>query len=208
MNTTTGPKLVELIAAISQRINEQKDELNQLDAALGDGDHGTGISAGFAAASEQALALENPTPAEVLKATAMAMMNTMGGSSGALYGSFFLKASVTVKDKTELDAQSWAKLLQAGLDGVIQRGKAELGGKTMVDALHPAVTAFATSVQSKASLDSSFQSAAQAAQQGADDTAKMVAQFGRAKFTGDRAIGHKDAGATSVSLMFQTFAGT
>jgi len=203
MTYSTGSELVTLVVNISERINASKDELNQLDAALGDGDHGTGISGGFAAAAEQAQALENPMPTDVLKSTAMALMNTMGGSSGALYGTFFLKASLSVKDKSELNAQDWASMCQAGLEGVMQRGKAELGGKTMVDALAPAVEALKTSDQS---LVEAMQQAAEAALAGAKATTEMVPQFGRAKFTGDRAVGHQDAGATSIALMFQSLA--
>ncbi len=203
MTYSTGADLVTLIVAISERINANKDELNKLDAALGDGDHGTGISGGFAVAAEQAQALDNPTPGDVLKSTAMALMNTMGGSSGALYGTFFLKASMLVKDKTELDSNDWAAMCQAGLEGVMQRGKAELGGKTMIDALAPAVEALKTSDQS---LSGTMKQAAAAAESGAKATVEMVPQFGRAKFTGDRAVGHQDAGATSIMLMFQALA--
>jgi len=203
---STGADVVELIAAISQRIDAHKEALNRLDAALGDGDHGTGISAGFCAAAKQVRALEKPTPADVFQTTAVALMNTMGGSSGALYGTFFLKAGLLVKGKHALQAQDWADLFQAGLDGVVQRGKAKVGGKTMVDALAPAVSALKKSVQTGHTLCEALQRAADAAQSGAKATADMAARFGRAKFTGERALGHQDAGAVSVSLMFQALA--
>lgn len=203
MTYSTGSDFVKLVTAISEQINANKDQLNKLDAALGDGDHGTGISGGFSAAADQAQKIDNPTPADVLKTTAMALMNTMGGSSGALYGTFFLKASVVAKDKTEIDAQGWVSMCQAGLDGVMQRGKAERGGKTMVDALAPAVDALSQSVSSGASLPDAIKQAALAADSGAKSTTDMMPQFGRAKFTGDRAIGHQDAGATSIALMFR-----
>lgn len=202
MTTTTGPQLADAIVAISQRINDHKNELNRLDAALGDGDHGTGISAGFSAAAKRAQALENPTPTAVLKTTAMALMNR-GGSSGALYGAFFLKASLWVDGKRSLEALDWAEMFQAGLQGVMQRGKAQLGDKTLVDALHPAVSAMRESLQANQPLSEVFRLAAQAAHEGAEATTDMVARVGRAKFTGERAIGHKDAGAASIALMFQ-----
>ncbi len=198
--------MVALIAAISERINAHKEALNQLDAALGDGDHGTGIGAGFDAAAEQVQALKSPTPANILRTTALALMNTMGGSSGALYGTFFLKASLLVKDKNELEAQDWVDMFQAGLDGVVQRGKADVGGKTMLDALAPAVSALRESIQADRALPEALQQAADAAESGARATTDMVARFGRAKFTGERALGHQDAGATSISLMFQALA--
>lgn len=203
MSYSTGQDFVELINAISATINEHQDELNKLDAALGDGDHGTGLAAGFRAAAEQSQGLENPLPAEVLQATSMAMMNTMGGSSGALYGTFFLKASITVKSLEHVSRKDWSDLLESGLQGVMQRGKAEPGGKTMVDALHPAVIAYKESIEAGNEITFALESASHAAREGANGTANMVAKYGRAKFTGERALGHQDAGANSIALLFE-----
>lgn len=191
-------QLTGMIAAISAAIAEARDELNRLDSALGDGDHGTSLSIAFADAAAKVAALEQPTPANILSATAQSLMNRMGGASGALYGTLFLRASMTAKDKTTLTQADMKALWRAALDGVIARGKAQPGEKTMIDALLPAVDAFATGV----TLDESFERAAAAAAEGAQATANMIAQHGRARFVGDRARGHVDAGARSIAVMF------
>ena len=199
MSEITVTHLVGFINAISQRITAHRDELNSLDSALGDGDHGAGISTAFEVAVEEVDAIENPTMMEVLKATASTLMNRMGGASGALFGTFFLKGAMASKDKGTLSKADMDALLQAGLEGVKQRGKSDVGDKTMIDALSPAVIAF----QASSSLAEGWQQAAQAARQGAESTQDLVAKHGRSKFIGERAIGHQDAGATTIALMFE-----
>ena len=142
--------------------------------------------------------LDAPTPSAVLQVTSQSLLNRMGGASGALYGSLFLRAAVAVKDKPSLTHDDLKAMWQAALAGVVQRGKAQVGDKTMIDALHPAVQAFSDAT----SLPDSFALAARAAQEGAESTSAMVARHGRARFTGERAIGHVDAGARSVAVMF------
>ena len=196
--------LVQLIVALREAVAAEQQVLNTLDAALGDGDHGTGLNAGFAAAAARVRALQNPTPTEVFRATALALMNAMGGSSGALYGTFFLKAGGALEGKFSLSGEDWAAALQAGLTGVMERGQAQPGGKTLVDALHPAVAAFVRSVGAGQPVSYAFQAATRAADAGAQATAEMVARFGRARFVGDRALGHVDAGAASMALVLRT----
>ncbi|MFN8448151.1 MAG: dihydroxyacetone kinase subunit DhaL [Anaerolineae bacterium] len=191
-------ELAGMIAAISAAIAESRDELNRLDSALGDGDHGTSLSVAFADAAAKVAALEQPTPTSILSATAHSLMNRMGGASGALYGTLFLRAGMAAKDKAALSHDDMKTLWRAALDGVIARGKAKPGDKTMIDALQPAVDAFAAA----ATLDESFERAAAAAAEGAQATANMVAQHGRARFVGERALGHVDAGARSIAVMF------
>ncbi len=198
MNEIGVQELTGMIAAISAAIAEARDELNRLDSALGDGDHGTSLSVAFADAAAKAAALDPPTPSGILSATAQSLMNRMGGASGALYGTLFLRAGMTARDKTRLSHEDMKTLWRAALDGVIARGKAQPGDKTMIDALQPAVDAFAAG----ATLDESFERAAEAAAEGAQATAKMVARHGRAKFVGERSLGHVDAGARSIAMMF------
>ncbi|RMF81578.1 MAG: dihydroxyacetone kinase subunit L, partial [Chloroflexi bacterium] len=143
------------------------------------------------------------TPSDVLRVTAMTLMNAMGGASGALYGTLFLQASAAVKGQATLGVVDFAAMWQAGLNGVIERGKAELGGKTMIDALQPAFDALKIANDEDQSLADALAAAADAAQQGADATAEMVAQYGRAKFTGERSRGQVDAGAASMAVMFK-----
>lgn len=198
MNEIGVRELTGMIAAISAAITESRDELNRLDSALGDGDHGTSLSVAFADAADKVAALDQPTPTSILSATAQSLMNRMGGASGALYGTLFLRAGMTAKDKTTLSHADMKALWRAALVGVMARGKAQPGDKTMIDALQPAVDAF----EGGATLDESFEQAATAAADGAQATANMVAQHGRARFVGERALGHVDAGARSIAVMF------
>ena len=203
MNISTDD-IKNMMIAISEKISAHRDSLNQLDAALGDGDHGTGISTGFEATIEAIADAESP--ADVLKLSATTLMNRMGGSSGALYGTLFLKAATHIKDKTEISASDFAEMLQKGCDGVAQRGKSQVGDKTMLDALSPAVNTLAQKISKNVSFADALNEAVISAETGAASTENMQAKHGRAKFVGERAIGHRDAGAQSIVLMFQAIA--
>ncbi|MCB9450971.1 MAG: dihydroxyacetone kinase subunit L [Anaerolineaceae bacterium] len=198
--TITASDLRGMITAISATIAENVSMLNALDSALGDGDHGTTISGGFAAAAEQTASAASPF--DVLRLTGMTLMNRMGGSSGALFGTLFVQAAMTVKDVETLTLQQFAAMWQAGNDGVMKRGKAAPGDKTMVDALSPAVAALRQSVAQGETMEQALRAAAAAAAQGANATTEMTARHGRAQYVGERAVGHMDAGAQSVALMF------
>lgn len=191
--------LAEMVAAVARRVGEGRERLNRLDAKLGDGDHGTSISAAFALAVEQIAVLDQPEPAEIWLATAKALMNGMGGASGALFGTLFLKGVAPARGKGALTKLDVEAMWRAGLDGVKARGKAGVGDKTMVDALQPAVDAFAASDD----FSGAWPAAAEAARAGAEASAAMIARQGRAKFLGERSIGHQDAGATTIALMFE-----
>ncbi len=199
MNTISTQQLRAMVKAIADQISENRDLLNRLDSALGDGDHGTSISTAFESAVQQVDKLDDDAYAsDILKATASALMNRMGGASGALFGTLFMKAALTAKSHDHLDKSTFDSLWKAGLDGVKSRGKSDVGDKTMVDALSPAVSAF----NEASDFKNGWQVAAEAAQGGAENTKEMIAKHGRAKFTAERAIGHQDAGATSIALMF------
>lgn len=198
MNEFGVDEFIGMVAAISASITNARDELNRLDSALGDGDHGTSLSVAFEDAADQIAALERPTPSSVLSTTAQSLMNRMGGASGALYGTLFLRAGMTTKEKVRLSKVDMNTFWRAALDGVMARGKAQPGDKTMIDALQPAVDAFAAGT----TLDDSFKQAAEAAEAGAQATLKMVARHGRARFVGERSLGHVDAGARSIAIMF------
>ena len=199
MSAIGTDELSALIRAMADRVASERDALNRLDAALGDGDHGTSISAAFAEAVEAIEALEQPSPGAIWLATAKALMNRMGGASGAIFGSFFLKGVANLRDLDRISHNSMAVLLAAGLDGVKTLGKAQVGDKTMVDALEPAVAAFGAADD----YDSAWGAAAAAARSCAESTRGLVARQGRAKFLGERAIGHPDPGATTIALMFE-----
>ena len=192
-------ELKTMLGAVAQAIGANRERLNRLDAALGDGDHGASISAAFAQAVAAAADLPRPQPSEIWMTTARALMNSMGGASGALFGTLFLKGVGAIRGKARLCKSDFDELWTAGLAGVIARGKAEVGDKTMVDALQPAVLAFTAHDD----LTRAWQAAAGAARLGAASTQSLVARRGRAKYLGERGIGHQDPGATSIALMFE-----
>ena len=195
-----GPaELAAMLEAIARRISTEREALNRLDAALGDGDHGTSVSAAFSAAVEDIAALDQPSASDVWSAAAKALMNRMGGASGAIFGSFFLKGLPAVRGRDSLSKGDMEAVLQAGLQGVKMRGNAEVGDKTMIDALAPAVLAFALAED----FTEGWRSAAEAARIGADSTRKLTARRGRARYLGERAIGHIDPGAMTVALIFE-----
>lgn len=197
---TIGPaELRALVAAMAARVEAERERLNRLDAALGDGDHGSSVSTAFAVAVQEIDGLEQASLNAIWLATAKALMNRMGGASGALFGSFFLKGVPLLRDAERLDKAGMETLLLAGLDGVKARGKAQVGDKTMVDALEPAAAAFAAADDYRAA----WRAAANAARAGAESTRELIARHGRAKYLGERAIGTQDPGATTIALMFE-----
>ncbi len=202
MNEMTSTRLSRLFQMVHTAILVARDELNALDLALGDGDHGTALANAFSDAAAKLQTPSHLTPSEILAMVAQSLMNRMGGASGALYGTLFLRASTACKDKTVLTQQDFAALLRAGLEGVMQRGKAQVGDKTMIDALYPAVEAF----EKGADFSDAFEKAAEASQAGAISTKTMVARYGRARFVGERAVGHIDAGAGSIAVLFAAMA--
>lgn len=189
-----------MIEAIARRISTERAALNRLDAALGDGDHGTSVSAAFNAAAEDIAALDNPSASDLWLTVAKAVMNRMGGASGAIFGTFFLKGVPALRGKDSLNKRDMETVLQAGLEAVKARGKAEVGDKTLVDALAPAVTAFAAADD----FEAAWLGAARAARRGAESTRGLVARRGRAKYLGERGIGHVDPGACAIALIFET----
>ncbi|XVV14061.1 dihydroxyacetone kinase subunit DhaL [Actinoplanes sp. CA-131856] len=180
--------LTAWIREFARLIAENKELLTDLDSAIGDGDHGVNMDRGLTAVVS-ALDAEPPeTPSALLKKVGMTLISKVGGASGPLYGTAFLRMAAAAGDSVELD-----KILRAGLDGVLARGKAEPGDKTMVDALRPAVEALEGG--------GSLPDAIRAAEQGRDATIPMVARKGRASYLGERSAGHADPGATSVTLL-------
>ena len=184
-------------------IRENRDELVELDRQIGDGDHGENLNRGFAAVVAALDSAVPDTPGGVLKLVATTLISKVGGAAGPLYGTAFLRASAAVGDAAELDCDAVARALQAALDGVVARGKAVVGDKTMVDALTPAVAA-AESVDG--SVAAVLSAAADAAAEGAESTVPMVARKGRASYLGERSAGHRDPGATSTTLLLEAAA--
>ncbi|WP_019503642.1 dihydroxyacetone kinase subunit DhaL [Pleurocapsa sp. PCC 7319] len=197
-------QIIDWINGFTAVIAEKKDYLTELDAAIGDADHGINMNRGFQKVSEKLPTVIDQDIGTILKTVSMTLISTVGGASGPLYGTFFLKASAVAAQKEELTPEELVKLLQAGLEGVIYRGKAQLEDKTMIDALSPAVDAFQQSLADNNSVVEGLQKAVNAAEEGMKKTIPLIARKGRASYLGERSVGHQDPGATSSYLMLTT----
>jgi dihydroxyacetone kinase-like protein len=182
-------------------IAEHRAELVALDTAIGDGDHGTNMDRGMRAAIEKLDATEGDDIGALLKAVAMALISKVGGAAGPLYGTLFLQMGNKAAGRTELDVAGWTEALQAGVDGVKARGKAEPGDKTMLDALLPALDALRAG-----DGDGALERSADAAEEGMRATTPLEARKGRASYLGPRSVGHQDPGATSAHLLVRAAA--
>lgn len=201
------------IRRFAEEVSKNKDLLTDLDSAIGDADHGTnmdrGMSATVAALDEASSQGRTFTTAgALLKKVGMTLVSSIGGASGPLYGTFFLRMGTSAGDVEALDDAGFSAALAAGLAGVVARGKAELGDKTMCDALAPACAALDTSLAEGAGLGEALAVAATSADTGRDATIPMLARKGRASYLGERSIGHQDPGATSAALLVNAAAAT
>jgi phosphoenolpyruvate---glycerone phosphotransferase subunit DhaL len=192
----TLDELKSWLQEFARLIAEQRTELSELDAAIGDGDHGTNMDRGMQAV---VAGLTGDTIGDVAKQAGMTLVSTVGGASGPLYGTFFLRFAASTGAAREIDATEFAAAMRAGLDGIVARGKAEPEDKTMFDALAPAVLTL--EVGAPGGLGDALSAAADAADKGRDATIEMLARKGRASYLGERSIGHMDPGATSAALL-------
>lgn len=196
MADVTLEQLVDWLSRFRDLVVEKKDYLTELDSAIGDADHGSNMARGMNAVMEKV-----GTPAavdELFKTAGMTLVSSVGGASGPLYGTFFLRIGTTAGAVTSLSSADFSAALRAGLEGVIARGKAEVGEKTMLDALVPALDAWDAG-GAPAAFD--------AAVAGRDATEPLEARKGRASYLGERSVGHLDPGATSTALLFEALAG-
>jgi dihydroxyacetone kinase-like protein len=189
---------------IGARVRAERDHLTQLDAAIGDGDHGTNMARGFEAV-DKALAGQGDSlaPGRVLVLCGKTLVSTVGGASGPLWGSAFRRAGKELGDEPELDGNRLADALDAALAGIVELGAAVPGDKTMVDALSPATAALRAALADGRSLETALGAAADAAEEGARATIALQARKGRASYLGERSIGHQDPGATSAALVMR-----
>jgi dihydroxyacetone kinase-like protein len=199
----TKNQIVQWLQAIASVIEQNKDYLTELDAAIGDADHGINLHRGFQKVLTQLPKVEDKDIGSILKTISMTLISSVGGASGPLYGTFFLRASTEATDKEELTDAELAHLLQAGVAGIVQRGKANLGDKTMLDALSPAVDAFAEAITQGSTTVEALRESVQAAEIGMKATVPLVAKKGRASYLGERSAGHQDPGATSSYLILR-----
>jgi dihydroxyacetone kinase-like protein len=197
-------QIIQWIQAIALVLEQNKNYLTELDAAIGDADHGINMNRGFQKVVSQLPSVADKDIGSILKSVSMTLISSVGGASGPLYGTMFLRASTAVAGKSELTNEDMVALLQAFVDGIVQRGKANLGDKTMLDALSPASEAFKQAVANGASTQEALQQAVAAAEEGMKSTIPLVAKKGRASYLGDRSANHQDPGATSAYLILKT----
>jgi len=203
MVVITSEQVIRWLERFIGLVAENKDYLTQLDAAIGDADHGANMDRGFKAVLAKKGELEGKDITALLKTVAMTLLSTVGGASGPLYGTFFLQAAQAAGGKSEVSAEEFGVMLEKSLAGIIQRGKAALGDKTMVDALQPAAEAYQATLRSGKPLAEALLAASNAAEKGMQETVPLLAKKGRASYLGERSIGHQDPGATSVNLLFR-----
>ena len=187
-------------------VAEHRDELTELDSAIGDADHGTNMDRGMQAVCAKLDATPLGTADELFKLVGMTLVSSIGGASGPLYGTFFLRFGTACGPRADLSADDVVKAFRAGVEGLVARGKPELGDKTMFDSLHPALEALDAAIGGGLPPEEAFAAAWQAAVRGRDDTVPMVARKGRASYLGERSAGHQDPGATSAALLFEAAA--
>jgi phosphoenolpyruvate---glycerone phosphotransferase subunit DhaL len=190
------------MTTIAESVKDRRDYLTQLDAAIGDGDHGVNMDRGFEAVGK-ALAAQDGSlpPGKLLTLAGKTLVSTVGGASGPLWGTAFRRAGRALGDREELDGQDLVVALRAALDGVVELGAAQPGDKTMVDALGPAIDALDSALTAGEPLEAALAAATAAAESGAKATVPLQARKGRASYLGERSIGHQDPGATSAALI-------
>jgi len=202
----TSENFIKWLENYAALLNENKAYLTDLDSEIGDADHGINMDRGFQAVLKKLPDAADGDIGAILKTTAMALISSVGGASGPLYGTLFLEMAKSADGKAELTLEEWAASLAVGVEGVARRGKAGAGNKTMLDALFPAVEALKQASSEKRHLKEALQASCNAAEEGMKATIPMVAKKGRASYLGERSAGHQDPGATSSFLMLKAAA--
>jgi dihydroxyacetone kinase-like protein len=202
----SGAAVEDWLRRFAAAVAEHKAELVRLDTAIGDGDHGTNMDRGMRKVLEKLEGTDQPDIGATLKAVGMALVSSVGGAAGPLYGTLFLQMGTTAAGRDSLDLAGWTAALEAGVKGVQARGKAEPGDKTMIDALLPALDALRAAAADGTALPGALARSADAAREGMEATIPMEARKGRASYLGPRSVGHQDPGATSTHLLLRAAA--
>jgi phosphoenolpyruvate---glycerone phosphotransferase subunit DhaL len=206
VEVVTVGELEAWVREFADLVAEHRADLTELDSAIGDADHGTNMDRGMQAVCAKLDATPLGAADELFKLVGMTLVSSIGGASGPLYGTFFLRFGTACGPRADFSADDVVKAFRAGVEGLVARGKPELGDKTMFDSLHPALEALDAAIGSGLSPADAFAAAWQAAVRGRDDTIPMVARKGRASYLGERSAGHQDPGATSAALLFEAAA--
>jgi dihydroxyacetone kinase-like protein len=195
--------VIAWLSVYSQLLADNRDYLTQLDSSIGDADHGVNMDRGFKAVLGKLPTVADKDIGTILKSVGMTLVQTVGGASGPLYGTFFLQAGAATANKMELSLVDWASAVEGAINGLMARGKANIGDKTMVDALVPALHALKQAIADGIDDHEALRQSAAAAEQGMKNTIPLVAKKGRASYLAERSAGHQDPGATSSYLMFK-----
>lgn len=206
MSSLDTKQMAAIVEGMAKKIEAEKEYLTELDNEIGDGDHGINLARGFEAVEKKLPSLAGGDIGALLKGVGMQLVSTVGGASGPLYGTAFMKAGMACKGLTEIDGPAFVKAMEAAVDGIKMRGKATEGEKTMLDALCPALKVMQDDVAVGKSLKEALQDAAQAAEKGVEYTKTIIATKGRASYLGERSLGHQDPGATSSLYLLQVLA--
>ena len=199
--TVTKQQVVQWLEHTAAILNDNKDYLTQLDSPIGDADHGINMSRGFKAVLGKLPSVADKDIGNILKTTGMALISSVGGASGPLYGTFFMRCGAASMSKVELNNEDLLQLFFDGVDGIVQRGRPQLGDKTMFDAWAPALEAMQAAFVNGHDVITALRSTVTAAEQGMKNTIPLQAKKGRASYLGERSIGHQDPGATSSYLI-------
>jgi len=200
---TDSDKVLNILQKIADAIHENEQFLTDLDAAIGDNDHGINMDKGFQKVATDIPSLSGKDIGSILKRVGMDLVSTVGGSAGPLYGTSFMKAGAVVADKNEIDQEDFVSIMEAGIGGVQLRGKAVKGEKTMLDAMIPAFEAMKESCAFGDDAPSMLKKGVEAAENGVEYTKTIIATKGRASYLGERSIGHQDPGATSFTVILR-----
>ena len=206
MSSLDTKQMAAIVEGMAKKIEAEKEYLTELDNEIGDGDHGINLARGFEAVEKKLPSLAGGDIGALLKGVGMQLVSTVGGASGPLYGTAFMKAGMACKGLTEIDGPAFVKAMEAAVDGIKMRGKATEGEKTMLDALCPALKVMQDEVAAGKSLKEALQDAAAAAEKGVEYTKTIIATKGRASYLGERSLGHQDPGATSSLYLLQVLA--
>ncbi|TZE83017.1 dihydroxyacetone kinase subunit DhaL [Calorimonas adulescens] len=204
--TINSAIVIDIIKSIAKTLAENKEYLTELDSAIGDADHGINMDRGFNTVLTKLPSLEGKDIGTILKTVGMTLVSTVGGASGPLYGTAFMRAGQAVAGKNEIDEKDILTIFEAALQGIKERGKAVAGEKTMIDALEPALKSYRDAVDNNIGLAEALNRAVDAAKEGMEYTKNIIATKGRASYLGERSIGHQDPGATSSYLLLQAAA--
>src|SRR5690349_19636156 len=207
----TAEHVIRFLEGVAARIKEHRDELTQLDSPIGDADHGINLDRGFSTVLEKLPSVADKDIGAILKTVGMTLVSTVGGASGPLYGTAFIRAGMALADRYELTPAEVVAALEAALEGIMARGKAQRGEKTMVDAIGPGIDVLKEAQASNEDFIAAMRRSLAAVEAGMKATIPMLATKGRASYLGERSIGHQDPGATSAfyiaQVLFETIEG-